>query len=195
MLNDEQVGPESIMQSSADECDPGQDEMSAYTIRASAACPVLVGDRLSADQHRGLSATPAVRRSRWTRTDLNFWLDAFLLLNFLILAWVSAVIRFVFPPTTSALDWTLWSLSLDGWIGVQFGLLGTLTLGILLHIMLHWTWVCGVLSSRIRRARDGGKGTMEDGTRTILGVGLMILILNVMGLGMAAAMLSIRGPL
>jgi hypothetical protein len=61
--------------------------------------------------------------------------------------------------------------------------------------MLHWSWVCGVIGGRLLRSRDGKKRVMDDGQRTILGVGLMIVLLNVMGLGIALAVLSVRPPM
>ena len=45
------------------------------------------------------------------------------------------------------------------------------------------------------RRSDGKKRVINYGMRTIYGVGLMIVILNVMGVGIAAAVLSIRGPI
>lgn len=131
--------------------------------------------------------------SNWTRTDFNFWLDSILLILFLALVWVSTIVRFVFPSTSDAVGWTLWGGSLDAWIGIQFGLVGTMAFAVLLHVMLHWTWVCGVVLQRLPAKRDGSKRSLDDGTRTIFGVGLMIVCLNIMGLAMAAAVLSIRG--
>ena len=137
----------------------------------------------------------SARAKSISRTDVNFWLDATLLAVFLSLVWVATVVRFVFPPAASAHGWLLWSLSLDQWIALQYGLLCLLMLGILVHVMLHWSWVCGVIASRIYRAKDGTKRTMDDGTRTILGVGVMIVLLNILGLAMAAAVLSIQRPI
>ena len=129
------------------------------------------------------------------QTLINFWLDAALLLNFLSLVWVSVIVQFVFPPAVAANGFRLWGLALSQWMDIQFGCVAALSLGILCHLMLHWSWVCGVLTTRFLRRRGGEKRTMDDGQRTILGVGLMIVLLNIMGLGIAAAVLSIRGPL
>ena len=139
--------------------------------------------------------TRSIRAKSISRTDVNLWLDASLLAVFLSLVWVATVVRFVFPPAASATGWLLWSMTLDQWIALQYGLLCLLALGILVHVMLHWSWVCGVIASRIYRTKDGKKRTMDDGTRTILGVGLMIVLLNILGLAMAAAVLSIQRPI
>lgn len=125
-----------------------------------------------------------------SRTAVNFLLDATLLAVFLLLVAVSAVVRFVFPPGTTADGWQLWGFGFDDWGALQFGLVAVLTLGVLVHVMLHWSWVCGVLASRML----GRKGKVDDGVQTIYGVGLLIVICNVVGLLIAAAALSIREP-
>ena len=160
-----------------------------------------VFDNLS-DQDSKLSrSTPQQTNLReqtfWAKhqTIINFWLDSFLLLNFLSLLWVTVVVHFVFPRATIASGYTLWGMAIGQWMDIQFGLVAILCLGILLHLMLHWSWVCGVLGRRILRGRDGKKRVMDDGQRTILGVGVMIVLLNIMGLGIAAAALAIKSPL
>jgi len=118
-------------------------------------------------------------------------LDAALLVVFVLLCGTAVIVRFVFPPGPAAKGWMLWGLDYDAWSGIQFGLLATLAGGILVHVMVHWSWVCNVLSSRFLRG-DGGR--VDDGLQTIYGVGLLIVLLNVIGITVAAAMLTIRGP-
>ena len=124
---------------------------------------------------------------------INFWLDSALLVAFLALIWMSLIVYFIFPSTTTAAGWSLWGLTLDHWMGVQFALIGVLTFGILVHVMFHWSWVCGVFFSRIwKRERSA---MPDDGTRTIYGVGLMIVILHVVGGALALAALFVESPL
>ena len=130
-----------------------------------------------------------------SRTIINFWLDCLLLLVFLLLVWISVVLRFVFPSPLSSEGWTLWGWNYLHWTGIQFAVLCVLVLGILLHVMLHWSWVCGVLSTRILPRRSGKKRKSDDGVWTLYGVGLMIVLLNVMGFAIAAAALMIQNPL
>jgi hypothetical protein len=126
-----------------------------------------------------------------SRTPLNFLLDSLLLAAFAVLVWSSVVVRFVFPPGTSAAGWLLWGLSYDQWISLQFAMVAILALGVLLHVMMHWNWVCGFVAARLAR---GKKAKLDDGTQTLYGVGLLIVIFNVLGLAIAAAALSIHGP-
>ena len=64
-------------------------------------------------------------------------------------------------------------------------------MGILIYVMLHWSWVCGVLATRLTRDK---KTKLDDGTQTLYGVGLLIVLVNVLGLAIAVAALSIHGP-
>lgn len=129
----------------------------------------------------------------WSRTAVNFLLDTILLVVFLALVWVSVVVRFIFPAGTSAAGWMLWGHGYDEWSAFQFALLCTFALGILLHLMLHWSWVCGVVSNRLSRWRARTL-RLDDGTQTLYGVGLLIVVLNLIGLAVAAAALTIRMP-
>lgn len=90
-----------------------------------------------------------------SRTLLNFWLDTTLLALFLAWFWLGFVVRFVFPPGTLAEGWLLWGLTFDQWFEFEFWAACLFALAVLLHIMLHWTWVCGVITSRLIRRHDG----------------------------------------
>ncbi|HVC94292.1 MAG TPA: DUF4405 domain-containing protein [Pirellulales bacterium] len=136
-------------------------------------------------------STASAKTRSISRSDVNFWVDLLLLVVFLTLVWVSVILRFVFPPATAAVGWTLWGLAYDDWVGVQFGVLSMLALVVLLHVMLHWSWVCGVVAKSLprRRARTI---RLDEGTQTLYGVGLLISLVNVVGLAIAAAALMIR---
>jgi hypothetical protein len=125
-----------------------------------------------------------------SRTLINFCLDALLLLITFGVAWSTCVLKFIFPRATRAGGWTLWGMDYDAWSDVQGGLLGLILLAILVHIMLHWNWVCGVIATRL--LRRGGKA--DDGLQTLYGVGtLIVFIVATTGL-LIAAELMIRPP-
>lgn len=126
-----------------------------------------------------------------SRTSLNFILDSGLLFVFTGLVWSSAVVRFVFPPAYESRGWQLWGLGLNEWMNIQFAMLSLLALGVLIHVMLHWSWVCGVITSRLSRGR---KGKLDDGVQTIWGVGLLIVIFNILGVAIALAAVAIQEP-
>ncbi len=141
------------------------------------------------------SAKPAKAGAQKTggisRTTVNFWLDTWLMLNLLAVVWIAFVLRFIFPRGTAAAGWTLWGYDYDAWAGAQFASIVALMLGVLVHVMLHWTWVCGVITGHLGR-RDGKPVRWDDGTRTIVGVSLIVVLVNVLGLLMALAALMIR---
>ena len=137
------------------------------------------------------AATPPRRGRGWTWNDVNLLLDAALLVVFAALCFAAVVVRFVFPPGPGAKGWTLWGLDYDAWGGIQFGLVAALALGVLVHVMLHWSWVCNMVAGRFLGSRSG---RVDDGLQTIYGVGLLIVLLNVVGIAVAAAVLTIRGP-
>lgn len=141
-----------------------------------------------------LAKVKGEKRGHVNWTMINFWLDTLLGVMLLALAFVAVVTRFVFPVATSARGWTLWGMGIDGWLELQFALVAIFTLGVVVHLMLHWTWICGIVFRRLWVRRTGPK-MPDDGTRTIFGVGLLIVLLNLMGLFIAIAALTVQSPI
>lgn len=129
--------------------------------------------------------------SRVSRTLINFWLDAFLLLVFSLHSISAVIVQFVFPPGVAAKGWTLWSMNFGQWCSVQFFFLSVLAFGILVHVMLHWSWVCGVIARKFLHQRE----LPDDGIRTVYGVGLLIVLLLSGATVVGIAMMSIKMPL
>lgn len=157
--------------------------------------PMTADPDISATKDRpansGSRQKPAARKTI-SRTIVNFWLDASLLILFTVLSWVTVVLRFVFPPGPDSEGWTLWGRTYVQWVGFQFVVLAAFSLGVLVHVMLHWPWVCGVVQSRLVKKKGGGK--MDDGSRTLWGVATLIVIFNIIGLAIAVAVLTIQPP-
>ena len=121
---------------------------------------------------------------------LNFWLDFILFITLLIGFWLQLVNSIVFPAGTAAQGWSLWGLNYDSWTEIQFWVWCVFALLVVIHVMLHWTWICGLLASRLTRP----KRTMHDGERTLFGVSLLVVVFITLGIGLAAAMFSVIGP-
>ena len=126
-----------------------------------------------------------------SRTILNFLLDGLLLGTFMTLATMSVVVRFIFPPGTQADGWTLWGVSYDGWVAGWFSLSALLAVMVLVHVMLHWSWVCGVIAQRLSK-RIGRVVRIDEANQTLYGVGLLVVLFTLTGLVIGAAALSIR---
>ena len=142
----------------------------------------------------------AVRKSptksaarKLTRTDVNFWLDFLLLVLFLAVCALSVILEFVFPVGPQADGWLLWGRSYGEWSRIRFLFLAIMAAAVILHVMLHWSWVCGVVASRLGSKKSGGV-SQDDPTRTLWGVGLLIVVCNLVGLIVAAAALTIQSP-
>jgi hypothetical protein len=134
------------------------------------------------------SRKPAKRRV--SVSVINFWIDVTLLAALLLVGWVSAVLQMVFPAPTMAVGWTLWSLTYDQWRDVQFGLLCVFAMGVLIHVMMHWNWVCSVIATQIVRSRN----RPDEGMQTIYGVATLIILLHVLAAGVIVALLFVRRP-
>src|SRR5947209_9781886 len=93
-------------------------------------------------------------KRRTSMSVINFWLDTTILAVLVVLGWEAAVLKFLFPAPTMAAGWSLWGLNYDQWDDVRFGTLCLFALGILIHVMLHWNWVCSVLAAQIIHSRE-----------------------------------------
>jgi len=136
------------------------------------------------------SAQPTGRR-QLSASVVNFWVDASVLMVLVTLGWVSAVLQVAFPAPTAADGWTLWGMTYDQWRDIQFGMLCLFAGGILLHVMLHWKWVCSVIAAQVLRT----KTRPDEGMQTIYGVATLIVLFHVIAAGVVAAMLCVHHPI
>ncbi len=137
------------------------------------------------------ASAQAKGRRRLSASVVNLWVDACVLTLLLVLGWVSATLQVTFPAPTAADGWTLWGLTYDQWRDIQFGTLCLFAGAILLHIMLHWKWVCSVIAAQILRT----KTRPDDGMQTIYGVATLIVLLHVIAAGVVVAMLCVHRPI
>ncbi len=143
------------------------------------------------------SSPPAARGRGWwflSITATNFWLDALLLALFLGQFWVSLVLRFAFPPGPAAGGWTLWGYGYTGWTSLRFGLTCAFGAAVVLHLMLHWNWICSVVGKWLRGGKPKGPVAKDDPTRTIWGVILLIGVLGALGILLGLAKMTMVSP-
>lgn len=122
------------------------------------------------------------------RTAVNYWLDIALAVTFLVLIWMASVTRFVFPLGAAAFEYRLWGWSVEDWRAAEFAILCGFAVFVVVHVTLHWNWVCSISNSLIRRRSPGS----DDGGRTLLGVALLIVILHLVAAGLLWAKFSLR---
>jgi len=128
-----------------------------------------------------------------SRTSINFVIDSFLLVITVLLLFTTAVLRFVFPAPTSAAGWLLWGQDYNAWSNFQFIVTVVIGLSLLLHIMMHWSWVCGVIITKLLK-RSAREAKLDDGAQTLWGVGMLIVVVNILGLLVGAAYLTVQPP-
>lgn len=150
-------------------------------------CSNPVGSKLA--QREDKPASEKVSTRKGGRTLLNFWLDALLLISVAFLGWVSAMLRFVFPPPTVADGWKLWGWTFDQWHEAQFAALCVCGLLMIEHIVLHWNWVCSVISTRILRV-----SRPDEASQAVYGVGTFIVLLMILLSGIIVALWGVTRP-
>lgn len=82
------------------------------------------------------------------RSTLNYIVDALTLLLILAMTATGLILRFVLPPGSGGRGGgnarVLWESSRHEWGDIHFWLAAGLGVIILVHIALHWAWVCGI---------------------------------------------------
>ncbi|MBK8271285.1 MAG: DUF4405 domain-containing protein [Planctomycetes bacterium] len=83
-----------------------------------------------------------------SRTLVNFIIDLFGFVIMLGILATGLLVRYVLPPGSG--QWrSVWGLSRHDWGDVHFWMAVGLGAVILVHVALHWGWVCGVVRRRI----------------------------------------------
>lgn len=136
--------------------------------------------------------TASRRGSFWARhsTIINFWLDVCLLVLFVIQAWLFLVLHIVFPRGAGS-NWKIWGATPLDWSETLCATFCVFAVGIVIHIMLHWTWICGVVATRLL----GRKLGKDDGSHTLIGVGLIVLLVHLLAAGILVTKVALVSSL
>ena len=111
------------------------------------------------------------------RSTLNFLIDVLALLGIFVMMATGLVIRFVLPPGTGGGHGegglALWGLGRHDWGDVHFWT--SVVLGVLLvvHVALHWSWVC-MMVQRILGGSEVNQPTA--GRCNACGVGFLLAV-------------------
>lgn len=119
------------------------------------------------------------------RSRLNLFLDVVSFLVFLALIETGLMMKFVLPPGSGGRGggraMSVWGWSRHDWGDVHFWLSVSLVALMLVHVALHWRWVCSVTCQLLGR-RPSTDGETSPGTGgTICGLGALLCIVFVTG--------------
>ena len=108
-----------------------------------------------------------------SRNVLNFIVDGLLLLATLALTATGGLMWLILPPGSGHSGQALWGLNRHGWGEVHLYLaIAAIALG-LLHVILHWQWVCRTVT---QMATGSAERTPHKGGRTVYGVLTVIVV-------------------
>jgi hypothetical protein len=112
------------------------------------------------------------------RNTLNFVIDAISAVVTLGMVATGLLLRFVLPPGSGSRR-MLWGWGRHDWGDLHFWLAVGVGAVIVLHIALHWQWVC-VTALRCLPAR-GQHSSPTLTTRNLVGASLILLLVGVLG--------------
>lgn len=116
------------------------------------------------------------------KNTLNFLVDAATLVVILAMVATGLVVRFVLPPGTGGRqggrELVLWGLGRHDWGDIHFW--ASVALGVLLivHVALHWSWVCTTLH-RLLGGKDAGRPSAAR--HNAYGIGFLVALFVVFG--------------
>jgi hypothetical protein len=90
------------------------------------------------------------------RNTINFWIDSLTLAVFTGLAWTGCLIHYILPPRygrAKGVEMLLWGWDRHDYGQVHFYLAITLLVLLLVHVWLHWAWVCNTIANLLGRAK------------------------------------------
>jgi len=129
---------------------------------------------------------------RMSRSAINFSLDLFAFLVLLTTLWTRIVTFWIVPqPVEGEHGLALWGMTHAAWDAVNFWVTMAFAVVILVHLILHWTWVSQFVHQRVKR-RTRSTGLLDSGTQTVYGVGFMIVVFVVVGALLAVAAVAAR---
>jgi hypothetical protein len=82
-----------------------------------------------------------------SRLRMNILVDAVAFAAMLLLVATGILMRYVLPPGSGRFL-ALWGMDRHGWGDIHFWIAVTLVTTVALHVVLHWSWVVGVVKGR-----------------------------------------------
>lgn len=117
------------------------------------------------------------------RNTLNFLVDAVTLLAIFGMIATGLMIRFVLPTGTGGRHGgpghVFWGMGRHDWGDVHFWISVALGVLLLVHVALHWSWVCTTLHRLLRGA--GNAGQLSAAKRNIYGIVFLAAVVVIFG--------------
>lgn len=115
------------------------------------------------------------------RSTLNFVVDLASLLAMFGLIATGLLIRFVLPPGTGGRHGhgpakVVWGFGRHDWGDVHYWIAAGLGVLVLVHVALHWTWVCNTVARLVSRSHPGDVHARGSKRKNAYGVGVLALI-------------------
>ena len=111
------------------------------------------------------------------RNTLNFVVDVVTALVLFSMVATGLIVRFVLPPGSGGRQ-ALWGLGRHDWGDLHFWLAVGIGVLVLVHIALHWQWVCATALQLFRRGA-AEPASVSRASGNLAGFGLLVLIVGI----------------
>jgi hypothetical protein len=91
------------------------------------------------------------------KNSLNFIVDLLTLLAILLMTGTGLIMYFILPAGSGGRGLVLWGLGRHDWGDIHFWSAVALAVLLVLHLALHWAWVCGTIRRLVTSGRKGGQ--------------------------------------
>lgn len=110
------------------------------------------------------------------KNTLNFVVDLLTLLAILAMVGTGLIMYYVLPAGSGGRGLVLWGLGRHDWGDIHFWASAALGGLLILHLALHWAWVCGTVRRLTRPGKKGGqpRGKLDNAW----GVGFLVLVVG-----------------
>lgn len=105
------------------------------------------------------------------RNTLNYLIDGLTALSLIGVALTGLVLKFVLPPGSQRAGWTLFDMRRHEWGDVHFWTTVALGALLLVHVVLHWQWICVTTSRLVHR---GSRPSAR--ARSLIGAVVLVLV-------------------
>ncbi|MHC4119878.1 MAG: DUF4405 domain-containing protein [Planctomycetota bacterium] len=124
------------------------------------------------------------------RNTVNFWIDVISFLPMLGLTWTGLLMHYVLPPGTggrhSDRALTVWGLGRHDYGTVHFYLALALVGLIVIHLWLHWSWVCATVR------KLAGKESSRGGREGVYGIAALAVVVTLVLCGLLLARSQVK---